>query len=431
MNIVYVHSHDTGRRISPYGTGVETPALERLAEGATVFTNAFSAAPTCSPSRAALLTGRYPHEAGMLGLAHRGFQFHDYNDHLVSALNGAGYETVLCGVQHVAPEKSMIGYHRILDDETDYFRGLSLDPVSYDRRNAGLAAAFLEQRLGDSDSVDPVFLSIGFLQTHRPFSSEGKTPEEDYAAYRAAAESLDTAIGTVLEAIDRADGWDRTVVLYTTDHGIAFPDMKGTLRNDGVGVSLILRIPANRIEAAPPQVDALVSQIDLYPTLLDLAGIREPDNAEPPTDEWSARSILPLLDGRSEKIREFVFTESTFHAAYEPVRSVRTQTYSLIRRFGGLRHRVPANVDDSVSKDEAKKEGFFTESLPDLDLYDLSDDPNETQNLADRKNLTATKEGLLRNLREWMMATQDPILNGAVTPPNGAIVDSPDDWSPS
>jgi len=73
-NILYLHSHDTGRTIQPYGHAVATPHLQRLADQGVLFRRAFCAAPTCSPSRAALLTGQCPHSSGMLGLAHRGFR---------------------------------------------------------------------------------------------------------------------------------------------------------------------------------------------------------------------------------------------------------------------------------------------------------------------------------------------------------------------
>src|SRR5580658_10425869 len=103
-NIVYVHSHDSGRYLQPYGQSVPTPNLQQLAQEGILFRKAFSAAPTCSPSRAALLTGLNPHSSGMLGLAHRGFSLNDYGQHIVHTLKPAGYTSVLAGLQHVAKE---------------------------------------------------------------------------------------------------------------------------------------------------------------------------------------------------------------------------------------------------------------------------------------------------------------------------------------
>ena len=107
LNIIYIHSHDTGRYISPYGYRFDTPNLLKLAEGGVIFRQAFSAASSCSPSRAALLTGTYPHTNGMLGLAHRGFKLHYPEHHLAAFLASHGYETVLAGFQHVSTDDDL------------------------------------------------------------------------------------------------------------------------------------------------------------------------------------------------------------------------------------------------------------------------------------------------------------------------------------
>src|SRR5215470_11622101 len=102
FNIIYLHSHDTGRYLQPYGHAVPAPTIQKLADGGILFRQAFNAAPTCSPSRASLLTGQCPHSNGMLGLAHRGFSLTDYKRHISHTLRAAGYYTELIGLQHVA-----------------------------------------------------------------------------------------------------------------------------------------------------------------------------------------------------------------------------------------------------------------------------------------------------------------------------------------
>src|SRR6478752_6985918 len=114
-NIVYLHSHDTGRHIQPYGHQVPTPNIQRLADQGLLFREAFSAAPVCSPSRAALLTGEYSHTNGMLGLAHRGYRLHDYDHHLVHALRTAGYTSTLIGEQHLSVDRDDLGYDHVLE----------------------------------------------------------------------------------------------------------------------------------------------------------------------------------------------------------------------------------------------------------------------------------------------------------------------------
>src|SRR3954471_14923802 len=101
-NILYLHSHDTGRFIQPYGHQVPTPNIQRLADQGLLFRQAFAAAPVCSGSRAALLTGAHAHANGMLGLAHRGYRLTDYNQHLVHFLREHGYWSALIGESHVS-----------------------------------------------------------------------------------------------------------------------------------------------------------------------------------------------------------------------------------------------------------------------------------------------------------------------------------------
>src|SRR4051794_18062506 len=113
-NILYLHSHDTGRYIQPYGYSVPTPHLQKLAEEGVLFRRAFDAAPTCSPSRAALLTGQCPHRNGMLGLAHRGFVLNDYRQHLLHWLRPHGYHSTLIGIQHIAKDPQPIGYDEVI-----------------------------------------------------------------------------------------------------------------------------------------------------------------------------------------------------------------------------------------------------------------------------------------------------------------------------
>src|SRR5690349_12617537 len=92
-NVLYVHSHDTGRYVQPYGHAIPTPNIQRLADQGVLFRQAFCTVPACSGSRAALLTGRHSHANGMLGLAHRGWALEDHSQHLVHTLGQAGYWT--------------------------------------------------------------------------------------------------------------------------------------------------------------------------------------------------------------------------------------------------------------------------------------------------------------------------------------------------
>jgi arylsulfatase A-like enzyme len=115
-HILYLHTHDAGRYIEPYGYAVPTPNLMGLARQSLVFRHMHCVAPTCTPSRLGLLTGMAPHSAGVLGLAHRGWPLADTSRHLCQFLKGHGYETVLSGTQHEHTDPTALGYEQVLHD---------------------------------------------------------------------------------------------------------------------------------------------------------------------------------------------------------------------------------------------------------------------------------------------------------------------------
>jgi len=421
-NILYIHSHDTGRYIQPYGYAVPTPALQRLAEQGVLFRQAFNVAPTCSPSRAGLVTGMCAHSAGMIGLAHRGFSLNDYRKHIVHTLRGAGYESTLIGIQHVAARAETIGYDRVVPLESR--RAEHVAPA---------AAAFVRSR-----PAQPFFLSVGFFETHREFPEPGSagdarymrppeplpdTPEtrHDMAAFQASARLLDEGMGLVFQALDEAGLAENTLVICTTDHGIAFPGIKCNLTDHGIGVMLILRGPGG-FEGGRV-LDGMVSHTDIFPTLCELLDIEAP--------AWlQGRSIMPLVRGEVDEIHEAIFAEVTYHAAYEPQRCVRTKRWKYIRRYGDRWVPVLPNCDDGPSKDVWMSHGWGERTLPEEQLYDLVFDPVEAHNLAQ----DAAHAGVLAEMRarldRWMRETADPLLEGPVPAPAGAQVNDPDGISP-
>lgn len=427
-NIVYIHSHDTGRYVQPYGYPVSTPAYQRLAAEGVMFRQAFSAAPTCSPSRAALLTGQSPHSAGLLGLVHRGFGLTHPEQHLATTLLNAGYTTVIAGEQHVFPkdaEPSTVGYA-----ETRV-------PDSHSSQDIGQAAIGVLREQADSTD-GPFFLDVGFFDTHREFPVVSDddarfvrppalypdTPEtrRDFAAYLVSLARLDAAVGSVLDALDDTGLSEKTLVVCTTDHGLAFPGMKCTLTDHGLGVLLLMRGPGGF--AGGRVCDALVSHLDVYPTICEIAGI------EPP--EWlQGHSLVPLVREEVDAIRSEVFGEVTYHAAYEPQRAIRTQRWSLIERFDGRQRAVLPNIDDGETKSYLLANGWRDRAVETLQLYDVVFDPMQRHNLAGDGQHDAVVPELRKRLREWMERTGDPLLQGPVPMPEGGVVNDPDGVSPT
>lgn len=431
MNILYLHSHDTGRCIQPYGYPVRTPALQELAEQGCLFRDAHCAAPTCSPSRAALLTGQSAHGTGMVGLTHRGNSLKFPERHLANFLKAQGFLTHKSGISHVGGPDEAHGYLETAQVDTQDGNQVVEDAV-----------AFLKHQ----DGARPFFLDAGFFETHRtltgehgfnqPFNSpkdgEGNpdyvqvpailpdTAEtrRDWLDYQHSVERLDSFYGRILEALEASGLADDTLVLATTDHGIAFPHYKCSLTHHGSGVLFLLRLPGNR--GRGKVFDALVSHLDLYPTLCDLLNL-------PPPDWLEGHSLLPLIDGTADRVREDLFTEVTFHGAFEPKRGVRTKRWNYIRNYATPHNTILPNCDNGHSKQLLLDHGWANRPVESEELYDLIFDPMERRNLvgsAEGGVRNTECEAVLRELRErldtWMRATEDPLLN-----PDPSVIPQP------
>ncbi|MCI1984999.1 MAG: sulfatase [Lactobacillus sp.] len=421
LNIIYIHTHDTGRLVSAYGYGVPTPEYQAFCQDAILFQNAFSVAPTCSPSRASLLTGVYPHQNGMLGLAQRGFKL-DKRLHLARYLRDHGYETALCGVQHE------IGYytdHALAVDNLGYQRDLTTDSsqydeehlVEWDNHNADKLANWFDERT----DTQPFFVSFGMHATHRQYPqtiakdiavSSARPPlnvandpetRQDFAAFETSAEYADHNLKVVLDALKRNGLYEKTIIVLTTDHGVAFPFAKCTLTDSGIGVLMAIRVPG----CVPAEYNGLLSQIDVIPTLLDLVNLEKPNYLE-------GKSFAPIFDGNEYKGDDYVFGEVNFHTSYEPIRSVRSKRYKYIRYFDDYEHLNLSNIDNSPTKTFYAQEGLREVTKPKEALYDLYYDVMETNNLLDDPRYLAQLTNMRQRLSDFMVRTEDPLLNGPI-----------------
>jgi N-sulfoglucosamine sulfohydrolase len=421
-NILYIHSHDTGRYTQPYGYAVPTPNLQRLAEEGILFRQAFSAAPTCSPSRASLLTGQCAHSSGMMGLAHRGFSLNDYRQHIIHTLREAGYYSSLIGLQHIARDPGVIGYDKV-----------QAIPGNHVEQVAPAAVEFLR-----GSPKQPFFLTVGFFETHREYRKPGPeddwryaqppapipdTPQtrQDMAAFRATARKLDWGVGEVLRALESTGLAGNTLVISTTDHGISFPAMKCNLYDSGIGVHLVMRGPDGF--SGGKVCDAMISQIDLFPTICDLLDLKTPG--------WlQGKSCMPVVRGAAQEVNDEIFAEVNYHAAYEPQRAVRTKRWKYIRDFGDRHRPVLPNCDDGLSKSLWLQYDWGHQPVGREGLFDLIFDPNERNNLIEDPSSRVVADEMRGRLDRWMRATEDPLLKGPVQAPSGAVANDPDDISP-
>ena len=426
-NIILIHTHDSGRLLSPYGYDIPTDNLKGFAADSVLFRKCFCAAPTCSPSRSAMLTGCSAHESGMIGLAHRGFSLAETGRHLSSYLRGNGYRTVLCGIQHeTSGDARLLGYDDVLGCGEFDMASPYADMTAFDLDNAKALAAFLAS---PASREKPLFVSMGFYNTHRVFPADDgsvnpdyisvpsplpDTPEtrEDMAGYHRSAKIFDDGFGIVMEALRNNGYLDDSVIVFTTDHGPAFPRMKCTLYDDGIGVALMIHYPGN--PAAGHAIDAMVSHLDVYPTICDLAGI--------PIPEWAeGHSLVPVMEGKASSVNEEIYAEVSYHAAYQPMRCIRTERYKYIQHYYDFPRTVLANTDECQSKTLLLEHGLREKANIKEQLYDLIFDPHEQNNLADLPEFGLIKEQLKSKLHEWMIRTSDPFISSDYIPkPEGA-----------
>jgi len=426
INIVYINSHDTGRYIQPFGHALPTPNLQKLAEEGVLFRQFYTTNPTSSASRASLLTGMYPHCNGMIGLAHRGFSLNNYGQTLIPFLRKHGYVTALAGVQHIA------SHH-----EGDPSKRIGFD--QYISSTHGMDDMKKIVDWIENAPQQPFYLEVGFVETHRPFPPANWKEKEGYllppapipdtpatradmAQFKESLRRLDEKMGMVFDALARKGLMNNTLIICTTDHGIAFPRMKCNLTDGGTGIFLIMHGPGEF--SGGKVIDSLLSNVDIFPTLCDYLQL--------PAPEWiQGKSFLPILGDETQEINEEIFGEVNYHAAYQPMRSVRTKRYKYIKRFGDRTTPVLCNIDDSPSKDEWLKAGYGNIVLPREELYDLILDPNEMNNLIDNPQYLSVAEEMRIRLKKYMERTNDPLQKGFIEAPKGAILNKPDAVSPN
>ena len=219
-----------------------------------------------------------------------------------------------------------------------------------------------------------------FATTHRTFPEPLPEDDEDYcrppeplpdnalmrrdmACYKRAAAVLDQQMGRVLQAIDDAGLKDNTLVICTTDHGLAFPFMKCNLTDFGTGVFFMMRWPekfrGGRV------TDALTSHIDLMPTLCEWLDMASPAALQ-------GASLAPVIDDTQTEIHQEIFGEVTLHAAFEPMRSVRTQKWLYVRRWDPRLKPVGTNIDVSYSKEWLVDRDLADRTYVSEELYDLT-----------------------------------------------------------
>jgi len=417
-NIILFITHDQGQHLSCYNSlqspnSLKTPNIDSLAENGVKFENHFCTAPQCSPSRGSIITSKYPHQNGLMGLVNWGWTLPESNMTFPMYLKENGYTTHLIGFQHESRDVSTLGYDTVSKRVVNYQYSCTISEDKYYN--------FFYEHLNDDK---PFYVCIGTPEVHRPFLAWGKPVDpksvkvppylpdhelirEDMAEFYGAIHTVDKVIGRVLKCLQLTGLKKNTIFIYTTDHGIHFPRAKCSLYDPGIKTLLIMNWPESTLFSGGKVIKSMISNIDLLPTILDLIDAEIPKSIE-------GKSFLPILKEETQSIRNNIYAEKSFHEIYDPMRCVRTRNYKYIHNFKNsdtlyqLTKDIPAS---KILKKQVKNPRMEEE------LYDLEADSLEMNNLINNPEYESIADELRKKLNDWMVRTNDPILNGVIKPP--------------
>lgn len=453
-NLLFILTEDNSSQLSLNATpGLQTPNIDSLAKSGVYFNNAFVTYPVCSPSKAAIYTGLHNHSNGILNNTPN---YHKPADQLTDAernnplyrrnrirpgvptlierLHGAGYYQGVTHKLHVAPVEKF--------PYDEFIQG----------QNGEAVAGFI-QRAARKDKPWHLFYNISV--SHRPYPNSDKvkirvnpaevklpaflpdTPvvRKDWAEYLAAVEAADRLVGEGLAALRASGQATNTIVVYLGDHGPSFQHGKMTLYDLGLRTPLVIRVPWLK---GGWRTDALASELDLTPTLLDLLGLdRLPQS--------HGLSLRPLLEGRpGAKGHDYIFAEISDRGVLPnngmQERSVCDGHWHLIYRekltppwrqvnadskewpvWGNRTYAETVRVKEKFPEQYRILAEMDPQSLgggvPGLEFYDLKSDPDEMHNLTGEAACRPEQERLYQALRAWVRDTADTAVQPSPKPP--------------
>lgn len=443
-NVVLFVTDDQSADIGAYGNRViKTPHMDALARDGVIFQSAFCTTASCSASRSVILSGLHNHLNGQYGHQHSYHHFSSFERvrSLPVRLTEAGYHTVRIGKYHVAPEDV-------------YQFDVELPGNS---RNPVVMAENFDQHLGElSGEQPPFFLYFCTSDPHRgggqrsdlenapnafgnrqegypgvqsvhynpedievpDFLPDSPTCRAELAMYYESVSRIDQGLGKLIEVLQSRGLYDNTIVIFTSDHGMAFPGAKTNLYEPGMRVPMIVRNPHST--ARGRTTPAMVSHVDLAPTILDWAEAYGASTPNKPED-FHGRSWASVLDQENPADWDTVYGSHTFHEIqmYYPMRVVRQRQYKLIWNIAHpLSFPFASDLWAAPTWQERYQQG--TNALygkrtvsrymhrPQFELYDLAADPHEVTNLADAPEHAQLMGQLIDELKRFQKDTEDP-----------------------
>ncbi|MFG0287129.1 MAG: sulfatase, partial [Rhodopirellula sp. JB044] len=399
-----VSQEDIGCYGNPH---IQTPNIDALAGAGLRFDNAYLTTSSCSPSRCSIITGRYPHNTGAPEL-HTELPAGSvlFPEHL----RDDGYYTVLSGKHHMGPNAniafSQISKGKGIGKEEDWV-----------------------ELLRDRPKDQPFFCWFASTDAHRPWGVTENTPSyghddvrvppylfdgpqtrEDLASYYHEVSRFDFFIGEVVAELRRQEVFDNTYVIVMADNGRPFPRCKTRLYDSGIKTPFVVHDPRR---SEPATVDGLISAIDVSATILDLANVEIDERIQ-------GVSFRPILDDTDEVTREVVFAEHNWHVFRNHERLVRFGDWLYIRNHypeqqnlcveayqGGAGVELwNAYRNGELNSDQMP---LFLQSCPEEELYHVSKDADQLQNLADNPEQQSVLERARKALREWTEQTGDTV----------------------
>lgn len=449
-NILFVIADDwSWPHAGAYGDKiVKTPAFDKVAQQGILFNNAFCVVPSCTPSRATLLTGKTVHSLGESGnlwsiLPQELKTYVDLlqeNGYFVG-FTGKGWGPGSVEASERKDNPAGPSYHTAKQSTNE-----AMSNINY--------AENFKIFLNDRPKEKPFCFWYGSSEPHRNYKEgtgagsgievenitvPGFLPDvqvvkNDIADYYYEIEHLDKHLGLMLEMLEKSGAIENTLIVVTSDNGMPFPRAKANLNEYGVHMPLAMMWKS---KIKPGREDnSLISFLDFAPTFLDVANIKIPKDMQ-------GRSLLPLLEGKKVKEPQEIYLERERHACVRennigyPARAIRTRDYLFIWNIHP--ERWPAGDPEHIcqvgpygdidasptkaymmeNKNDPKVSKLFElafQKRPREELYKLSDDPYQLNNLADDQEYGKTKEELKTRLIQWMKKTDDPRAKGEEGP---------------
>ena len=426
-NIIWLVCEDQSQSFFPmYGNNtVELPNLKELAEDSVIYENMHATTPVCSPARSSIITGMYPTSIGthnmraynegrptnqpQLNIPSYSPSFPAYIKPFTMYLRQEGY---YCTNSNKEDYNFKIS-EEAWDQSCSYCKGAEKENIHWRNRSANQAffSVFNFQITHEAQIWEQANNDI-FINTEKvvvpPYFPAHEIVKKDMAINYSNLIRMDQQLGERIRELKDDGLYDDAYIFFYSDHGGPFPRHKRAIYDTGIKVPFMIKYPKS--QGAGSRVDALLSFIDLAPTVLDIVGLEIPKYLE-------GMSFLNLTDFE----REYLVTASDrFDEEVDRIRSVKTKKFKLIKNYYpnnphalpvAYRENMPMmkllnefNIQDRLNEDQKK---WFSTPKPKFELYDLMNDPYELNDLSSVDEFKSTVKKMDSVLNQWIVQTND------------------------